>query len=81
MTGLLYRYVARKRKRQLSFESESDIAPAQTAEPSQPAAKGGSEVQAIIIPGSPESGPTDQTKPTGVARIELKEVDPIPSAL
>ena len=81
MTELLDCYAASKRKRQLSSDSESDIAPAQATGPSQPAAKGGSEVQAIIIPGSPESGPTDQTEPGGVARIESKEVDPVPSAL
>ena len=49
--------------------------------PSQPAAEGGSEMQAIVIPGSPESGPTDQTEPTGVARIESKKANPVPSAL
>ena len=38
-------------------------------------------MQAIIIPGSPESRPRDQTEPTGVARIESKEADPVPSAL
>ena len=38
-------------------------------------------MQAIIIPGSPESGPIDQTEPAGVARIESKEADPVPSAL
>ena len=37
-------------------------------------------MQAIIIPGSPVSGPTDQTEPAGVARIESKEADPVPSA-
>ena len=67
ITGLLDRYVAHKRKRQLSSSSESDIAPTQAAGPSQPAAEGGSEVQAIIIPGSPESGPTNQTEPAGVS--------------
>ena len=56
MTGLLDRYVARKRKQQ---GSESDIAPAQTAGPSQPATEEGLEGQAIIIHGSPESGPSD----------------------
>ena len=81
MTGLLDRYAACKRKQQLSSGSESGIAPAQTAGPSQPAAKGGSEVQAIIIPGSLESGPTDQTEPAGVTRIDSKEADPVPSAL
>ena len=81
MTGLLDRYANRKRKRQLSSDSESNIAPAQTEGPSQPVAEGGSEVQGIIIPGSPELGPTYQTELTGVARIESKEVDPVPSAL
>ena len=81
MTGLLDRYAARKRKRQLSSGSESNIAPAQTAGPSHPAIEGGSEGQAIIIPGSSESGLTDQTEPAGVARLESKEVDLVPSAL
>ena len=63
MTELLDHYATRKRKRQLGSGSESDIAPTQAAGPSQPATKGGSEVQAIIIPDSPESGPTDQTEP------------------
>ena len=49
--------------------------------PSRLAVEGGSEVQAIIIPGSPESGPTDQTESARVARIESKEADPVPSAL
>ena len=65
MTGLLDRYPTCKRKRQLSSGSESDIAPAQAAGPSQSAAEGGSEVQGIIIPGSPELGPIDQTEPGG----------------
>ena len=81
MTELLDRYATRKRKRQLSSGSKSDIAPAQAAGPSQPAAEGGSEVQAIIILGSPESGPTDQTELAGVAWIESKEADSAPSAL
>ena len=67
MTGMLDHYATRKRKRQLSFGSEYDIALAQTVGPSQPAAEGGLEVQAIIIPGCPESGPIHQTESTGVA--------------
>ena len=38
-------------------------------------------MQAIIIPGSPKSGPTDQTEPAGVAKTESKEADPVPSML
>ena len=79
MTGLLDRYASRKRKWQLSYNSGSDLT--QTTGPSQPAAEGGSEMQAIVIPGSPEPGPTDQMEQAGVARIESKEVDPVPSAL
>ena len=81
MTGLLDRYAARKMKRQLSSGSESDIALAQVVGPSQPVAEGGSEVQAIIIPSSPKSGPTNQTEPAGVAQIESKEADSVTSSL
>ena len=81
MTGMLDRYVIRKRKRQLSSESESDIAPAQAAGPSQPAVEGGSEVQAIIIPGSPESGPPNQTEPTRDSQTESKKADLVLSVL
>ena len=81
MTGLLDIYAARKRKLQLSSGSESDKSPAQAVGPSQPAAEGGLEVHAIIIHGSLESGPPDQTKPAGDARIESKEAYPIPRAL
>ena len=79
MTGLLDRYVARKRKRQVSSSSESD--PAQVAGSSLLAAEGGLEMQAIVIPGSPEPGATDQTEPAGIGRTESKEADPVPSAL
>ena len=79
MTGLLDRYAARKRKRQVSSSSESD--PTQAAGSSQLTAKGGSEMQAIVIPGSPEPGAIDQTAPAGVARTESKEDNSVPSAL
>ena len=69
MTGLLDRYVARKRKRQLSSDGESDTAPVQGAGSSQSATRGGLEVQVIKILGSSELGPVDQTESAGVARI------------
>ena len=81
MMGLLNRYATHKRKQQLSSRNESDVAPAQTRGSSQPAVEGGWEMQAIIIPGSSESGPTDQTEPMSVSRIESKEADPVSSAL
>ena len=58
MTGLLDRYVACKRKLQLSSRSEFD--PAQAVGSSQPVVEGGSEMKTIVIPGSPEPGPTVQ---------------------
>ena len=79
--GLLDCYAARKRKRQQSSDSESDIAPTQATGPSQPVSEGGSEVQAIIIPGSPESGPAYEMESAGVAQIESMDADLVPSAL
>ena len=64
MTGLLDRYVARKRKRQVSSSGESDTAPvqaagsSQSAGESQPAADGSSGDRVIIIPCSPEFEPS-----------------------
>ena len=64
MTGLLDRYAARKRKRQVISNDESDAAPVQTTElnqlavDDQPAADGSSGDQAIIIPCSSELVPT-----------------------
>ena len=74
MTGLLDRYAARKRKQQLSSSSESD--PVQTAGPSQAVTEGGSEMQAIVIHGSPEPVPIDQMEPVGVDRIESHDYQP-----
>ena len=51
MAGLLDRYVAWKRKRQLTFDGKSDTTPAQAAGPSQPTTRGGSEVQVITFRG------------------------------
>ena len=52
MTGLLDRYAARKRKRQDSAEREPD----QAEGSNRPTTKGGSEMQAIVIPDSPKMG-------------------------
>ena len=63
MTGLLDRYAARKRRRQVISSGKSDTTPVQTAGLSlpaangQPTADGSSGDQAIIIPCSPELGP------------------------
>ena len=60
MTGLLDRYAARKRKWQEDAAREADVAPDQAVGSSRPAAGGSSEEQAIIIPGSPETGSNDR---------------------
>ena len=77
MTWLLDRYAARKRKRQESSEREPD-----QAERSNWLTKDGdSETQAIVIPGSPEMGSSNQSSPEDVALGEPREVTPIPPAL
>ena len=79
MTGLLDRYAACKRKRQVISSDESDAVPVRTTKLSQPAtdgqpaADGSSGDQAIIIHCSLELGPTGQS--------ESNEDDPTPSAL
>ena len=66
---------------------ESNAAPVQTTEPSQPAvdgqpaANGSSRDQAIIIHCSPELGPTSRTEPDGADRLESNEDGPTPTAL
>ena len=55
MTGLLDRYAVRKRKRQEDAESEVDRAKGSNRIPTD----GGSEMQAIVIPGSPETRSND----------------------
>ena len=77
MTGLLDRYAARKRKWQESAEKNAD----QAEGSNRPSMDGGSEIQAIIIPGSPEMGSSDQPGPGGVALGEPREVTLIPPAL
>ena len=55
MTGLLNRYVARKRKRQEDAEREADRAEGLSRLPTN----GGSEMHVIVIPGSPGMGSSD----------------------
>ena len=82
--GLLDRYVARKRKRQVSSSRESDAAlvPSidlgQPITKDQPAADGSSGDRAITIPDSPELGPKIGSEPE---RSESNKDDPAPRAL
>ena len=79
--GLLDRYAARKRKRQVSSSGESDAAPVpsvdlgQLVTKDQPAADGSSGDRAITIPSSPELELTIGSEPE---RSESNEDDPSP---
>ena len=87
MTGLLDRYAACKRKRQVISSDELDAAPVQIAElnqpavDDQPAGDGSSGDQEIIIPCSPELGLTGRTEPDGAGRSESNEDGSAPTAL
>ena len=75
--GLLDRYAARKRKRQVSSSGDSDAALVRFAKSSQPAtddepaADRSSGDRAITIHGSPELGPTGGPESDGADRLEL----------
>ena len=77
MTGLLDRYAARKRKRQEEVEWE-----AQGAEGlDRPPMDGGSKIQTIVIPASPEMGSTNQSGSEDIAHEEPREDASIPPVL
>ena len=77
MTGLLDRYAARKRKRHEEAEREAERADGSV----RPLMDGGSEIQTILIPASPEMGSNDQSVLEDIAREEPREEAPIPPAL
>ena len=87
MTGLLDRYAARKRKRRVISNSESDPTPVHTAEPNlpatdgQPITDGSSRDQAIIILCSPELEPTGGADLDGASQSKSNDGDPTPRAL
>ena len=82
--GLLDRYVARKRKRQVSSSGESDAAPVPSTDLGQPVTKyqshadGSSGDRAITIPDSPKLRPSIGPEPDW---SESNEDDPAPRAL
>ena len=77
MTGLLDRYAARKRKRQEEAEREAERAEGLV----RPPMDGGSEIQRIVIPASPETRSNDQSGSEDIARENPREEAPIPHAL
>ena len=61
MSGLVPNFAARKRKRDAILEQVVDAAPEMAGGLGQPCPNGGSEVHAIVISGSPETGLNDQS--------------------
>ena len=80
MTGLLDRYAARKRKREEEAEREAE-GTGGTGGSVLPLVDGGSEIQTIMIPTSPEMGSNDQPGLKDIAHEEPREEAPIPLAL
>ena len=80
--GLLDCYSARKRKRQVSSSGESDAAPDQPVEPSQPAISDRPNIdgslgdRVITIPDSLELEPTFRPELDRAGRLDLNEGDP-----
>ena len=77
MTRLLDRYAARKRKRQEEAEREAERAEGSV----RPPMDGGSKIQRIMIPASPEMRSSDQLGSEDIAREDLREEAPITPAL
>ena len=81
MTELLDRYSAKKRKWRENVEQRFDTAPDQADGSSRPAIGGSSELQVIIILGSPETGSYDRLDIGDDALGELGEAAPTPPTL
>ena len=77
MARLLDRYAARKRKRQEDAEKEADRVEGSDQIPTDR----GSDMQAIVISGSPETKSNDQPGPEDIALGEPRESTPISPTL
>ena len=71
MSSLVHNFAARKQKRDASLEQAANASPEVAGGSSQPCFDGGSEVQAIVISGSPEMGLNDQP---GLGNVTLEGV-------
>ena len=81
MSVLVHNFAARKRKRVVILEQAADAVPEVARGSSQPGPDGGSEVQAIIILGSPKTSLNDQPAMGNVTMKESREASPVPAAL
>ena len=81
MSDLAYNFSSRKRKRDAILEQEVDVVPEVARGSSKPGPDGGSEVQAIVISGSPKMSLNDQPVTRNVTMEESKEASPVPATL
>ena len=81
MSILIHNFAARNRKRDASLEQAADAVPEVAGGSGHPCPDGGSEVQAIIILGSPEMGLNDQPALGNVTLAKSREASPVPTTL
>ena len=80
MSGLIHNFSALKWKRDASLEQAADAVPEVAGGIGQPCPDGGSEVQAIVISGSPEMGLNNQSAMGNVTLVKSREAPPVPAA-
>ena len=81
MSDLIHNFAARKQKRDASLEKAADALPEVDGGSGQPRLTKGSEVQAIVILGSPEMGLNDQLALENITLAESREASPVPAAI
>ena len=81
MSGLIHNFAARKRKRDANLEQAADALPEVVEGSGHPRSNEGSEVQAIVIPGSLEMGLNDQTVLENVTSVESREASSVLAAI
>ena len=81
MSGLVHNFAARKRKRDAMLEQSANAIFEGARGSSQPCPDGGSEVQAIVISGSPEMSVDVQPAMGNVTLEESREGSLVPTAL
>ena len=81
MSGLVHNFASRKRKRDVILEQATNVVPERARGLSQPCLDRGSEVQAIVILGSPKMSVDNQPAMGNITLEESREASPVPAAL
>ena len=81
MSDLIHNFAAWKRKRDASLEQATCAILEVAGGSGLPRSDEGSEVQAIVISGSPEMGLNDHPALENVTLVESKEASPVPAAI